>query len=159
RSLHRRGLRLSQSPRYGAEGADVRRPGILALPQAPLPRSFPVVAHRGRRERSTPGRPSTGRAAVCRQPDTNGRSRRLASGGVADLTCLFLLPDPGNLASMSVTRSYQTDLRTGPVHRLLAAGCRRMRHTLEIMEVDNRQLEEVLRRAEQALDDQDATFI
>ena len=34
-----------------------------------------------------------------------------------------------------------------------------MRNAPEIVEVDHRQLEEVLRRAEQALDDQDAKFI
>ena len=34
-----------------------------------------------------------------------------------------------------------------------------MRNSLETLEVNSRQLEEVLRRAEQALDDKDATFI
>src|SRR5262245_47375254 len=37
--------------------------------------------------------------------------------------------------------------------------CRRMRSSLEMLEVDRTQLEEVVRRAEQALDDKDATFI
>ena len=41
----------------------------------------------------------------------------------------------------------------------LAAGCRRMRKALEIIEVDDKQLEDVLRRVEQALDAKDSALI
>jgi hypothetical protein len=49
--------------------------------------------------------------------------------------------------------------RKRPVQRLLCAGCRTMRNAPEIIEVDNTQLEEVLRRVEQTLDDKDAALI
>ena len=47
RSVRRHGLRLPQSPGDGAEGAHVRWPGILALPQAAFPGPLSLVA-RGR---------------------------------------------------------------------------------------------------------------
>src|SRR5215831_15180467 len=40
-----------------------------------------------------------------------------------------------------------------------SAGACRMRHALELVEVDSDRLEEVLRRAEQALDEKDAELI
>jgi hypothetical protein len=42
---------------------------------------------------------------------------------------------------------------------VVSAGCRRMPNVPEIVEVDKTQLEEVLCRVEQALDDRDAELI
>ena len=45
------------------------------------------------------------------------------------------------------------------MQRGLAAGCRTMRNSLEIVEVDSKQLEDVLRRVEESLDDKDSALI
>ena len=69
-----------------AEAAHVRRPGILALPQAALPGPLPLVAlGRGRRG-TAPGRASAGGLALGRRPDANRRGGRLAAGRAAGLT-------------------------------------------------------------------------
>ncbi len=161
RPVHRRGLCLPQSQRDGAEGAHLRWPRVLALPQAALSGPFPVVALGRGRRRSTAGRPPTVGVALGRQPDANGRGRRLASGGPADLT-----RPPSALAGSRkpCSISLHSRIRRRPHGRgrrrtPLAAGCRRMRNAPEIVEVDSTQLEEVLRRVEQSLDEKDTKLI
>src|SRR5262249_2622301 len=101
RSVCRRRLRLPQSQSDGAEGVDVRRPGVLALPQAALPGSFPVVAVRRGRSRPAISRAPTVGVAGGRQSDRHGGGPRLASGRPTDLillrtagTVFFLPPFP-----------------------------------------------------------------
>src|SRR3954453_23837522 len=49
--------------------------------------------------------------------------------------------------------------RKRPAQRAVSAGCRTMRNAPEMIEVDNTQLEEVLRRVEQSLDEKDSALI
>src|SRR5262249_28295511 len=49
--------------------------------------------------------------------------------------------------------------RSPPVKPCRSAGCRGMRNTPEMIEVDSTHLEQVLVRVEQALDSEDATLI
>ncbi len=85
--------RFAQNPLDGAiyvfrnragttpQTAVLRRPGILALHQAPLAGPAPVVAARGRRRRF-PGGPRAAGAALEWLPRPGRHGRRLASGGL-----------------------------------------------------------------------------
>src|SRR5262249_19240072 len=110
RPLRRHGLRLPQSPSDGAEAADLRWPGVLAVPQTAVAGSLPVVARGQGRRCPAPGRPPPGGTARGRRPHPHGDGGRLASRRPARLTrpplgsCpQLLLPDRTNLAPLVST--------------------------------------------------------
>ena len=70
------------------EGADVRRPGILAVPQAALPGPLPLVAVRSGRRRPAVSRAPAVGVARGWQPDAHGGGPRLASRRPTGLTSL-----------------------------------------------------------------------
>src|SRR5262249_56533154 len=70
-----------------------------------------------------------------------------------------LLPPDGNLAPLVSLARGQAGFTEAAGNLALSAGCRRMPNMPEIVEVDNTQLEEVLHRVEQALDEKDAALI
>src|SRR5262245_61729054 len=86
-SVCRHSVRLPQSSCDGAEGAHVRRPGFLALSQAPFPGPLLLVALGSRGQRAV-GRPRTVGVAGGRQSDGHGGGPRLASGRPTDLILL-----------------------------------------------------------------------
>jgi hypothetical protein len=86
--------------------AHVRRPRLLALSHATFQGAFFLVALGGQGRRRALGRAPTAGIALGRQPDTNRRGSRLASGRPAELILpRLLLPQLGNLAPFAFCRT------------------------------------------------------
>ena len=136
----------------------VRRPRILALPQAAFRGKVPLVAL-GRRRQSAASWPRISSRSCSRPATRRGRARRPTGGRSARQLDPALTGSCISRPGFSLEPGWDaTPARretAGEASPRSAGGCR-MRNRLELVEVDSDQLEEVLRRAEQALDEKDA---
>ena len=104
----RLGIRVSQSVGDGAQDPRLRRPGVLALPQAAFERAISLVAGRQERGNQDAGGPSDASSPLGRKSRSHPGGAGMAFGRTGGLTRPFFGWRP--ILRTRRTESWQSDL-------------------------------------------------